>query len=356
MNIKILLNRTTEWLRGKGPDADVVISSRIRLARNIMDFPFPLQANDGARGKALEIVEKAIKSSKRMHASLYVKLSQLDDVDKQFLVERHLMSKQLAEETRESALAVGRGEVVSVMINEEDHLRAQVLRSGFQLEDAWNLINALDDEFERSIRYAFSPVYGYLTCCPTNVGTGMRASVMMHIPALVLSKQINQVIQAVLKLGLAVRGLYGEGTEPSGNLFQISNQVTLGITEEDIIVSLEKVIRQIVTHERNARVTLLKNRESELQDRVWRAYGLLKSARIISSKETIELLSAMRLGVSLEILDKVDVSTINELFMQTQPAHLQEMVGRELNSDERDSFRAELIRKKLSKRPARRSS
>lgn len=348
MNIKVLLNRTTEWLKGQGPDADIVISSRIRLARNIMDLPFPHRANDESRRKALGIVGKAIKASKHMHASLYVQLNGLDVIDKQFLVERHLMSKHLAEETRESALAVGQGEVISVMINEEDHLRVQVLRSGFQLREAWGLINTLDDEFEKSIHYAFSPVYGYLTCCPTNVGTGMRASVMMHIPALVLSKQVNQVIQAVLKLGLAVRGLYGEGTEPSGNLFQMSNQVTLGTTEEDIIVSLEKVIRQIVTHERNARVALLRDSASELQDRVWRAYGLLKNARVISSKETIELLSALRLGVSLEILKGIDVLTINELFMQTQPAHLQEMVGRELDADERDFFRAELIRRKLA--------
>ena len=347
MNIKILLNRTTEWLRGKGPDADIVISSRIRLARNIVDIPFPERANKESRAEALRIVEEAIKSSKKMLGSLYVRLDQLDDIDKQFLVERHLISKHMSDASGESAVAVGKGEAISVMVNEEDHLRSQVLRSGFQLREAWDLIDELDDEFEGSIRYAFSPVYGYLTCCPTNVGTGMRASVMMHIPALVFSKQINQVLHAVLKLGLAVRGLYGEGTEPSGNLFQISNQVTLGMTEEDIIVGLEKVIRQIVAHERNARAALLKNKEEELQDRVWRAYGLLRNSRIISSKETIELLSALRLGVSLEILDRVDMSAINELFMHTQPAHLQEMVGRELDSDERDFFRAELIRKKL---------
>lgn len=351
MKLHVLLDETSEWLRGYGPDAEIVISSRVRLARNLSSIPFPTRADTKEKGMVLSLMEQVMPQCKYLHDSLFVKLNVLDDLDKLFLVERHLISREHATGGPGSAVIIGKRELVNIMINEEDHLRLQVLHSGFQLLESWNLINDLDNDLSRWLDFAFSPSIGYLTSCPTNVGTGLRASVMLHLPALVFTKQINQVLQAILKLGLAVRGLYGEGTEASGNLFQISNQITLGKSEEDIISSLDKVVRQIISHERNARKLLIKNNIKQVEDRVGRAFGILKHATIITSKEAVELLSTLRMGVDLGVLPAVNRQTINELFLLTQPAHLQKIAGEKLSPENRDIKRANLIREKLGERP-----
>jgi len=349
MGIEILLKREAEWLMGSGPDARIVVSSRVRLARNLRNFVFPGRADRQTREQVRNLVEQSLENSCLMQGALSVRLDEIGDLDRQFLVERHLISREHAKGDEGSALVVGDQEILSLMVNEEDHLRLQTLRSGFQLREALREISALDDELDSSLDYAFLPSVGFLTSCPTNAGTALRASVMLHLPGLLLANQINQVIQAIAKLGLAVRGLYGEGTEASGNLFQISNQITLGKAEEDIVSNLEKVINQIVEHEKKARQAVFKKNFKALEDRVCRAYGLLTGARIITSKETIDLLSAIKLGLDFQLVD-VDLWIINELFIVTQPAHLQKLAGRELKPEERDVFRSDLIRKKLEEK------
>jgi len=348
--IDILLNESSYWMTGQGPDAEIVLTSRMRFARNIKGITFPHRADSKQKVRVFNIVEKAVKNSQYMQGSLILKLDKMDAIDRQFLVERRIISREHSTRTGGTGVAISEKEIVSVMINEEDHIRMQVLYPGFQLTEVFKLANQLDTEFENHIDYAFLPSLGYLTACPTNVGTGIRASVMMHLPALVLAKQIEQVIQAILKLGLAVRGLYGEGTEASGNIFQISNQVTLGKSEEEILNNLDGVIRQIVGHERNARDLLLKTKLKQVEDRVCRAYGLLTNVRTISSKETVDLLSALRMGVDLGLLKEVERVTINELFMITQPAHLQKLSGKKLGPTERDIIRADLVRERLLKK------
>lgn len=346
--IDIILNKTSYWMMGKGPDAEIVLSSRVRLARNIKNLPFPPRADTRQLSRAFGVIEKAVKKSKIMCGSLILKLDKMDQVDRQFLLERRLISREQTEKSGHGGVVISENEKVSIMINEEDHIRMQVLYPGFQMVEAWRQADAVDTEFEKEIEYAFSPRLGYLTACPTNVGTGMRVSAMIHLPALVLAKQIDQVIKAVLKLGLAVRGLYGEGTEASGNIFQISNQVTLGKSEHEIVNSLDGVIRQIVNHERNARQLLQKNRSKQVEDRVYRAYGLLSQARTITSRETVNFLSALRMGVDLGILTDIKRSIVNELFIITQPAHLQKLAGKKLSASGRDVLRADLIRRKLT--------
>ncbi len=349
MKIQVLLNKTSEWIQGHGPEAEIVLTSRVRLARNLKEYPFPQQASIKQREDVLGRIEKAVGDVPFLVGSLFLRVDSMDEMDKQFLVERHLISREHAQGTQPKAVVISDLEVISIMANEEDHLRMQVVKSGFQLRDTHMLMDKLDSDLEKKLDFAFHPVFGYLTACPTNAGTGLRASVLLHLPALVLSRQINQVLQAIIKLGLAVRGLYGEGTEASGNLFQISNQITLGKKEADILDNLEKVIRQIIGHEHNARKMLLKNNLFQLQDRIGRAYGVLKNAYVLSSKEAIELLSTMRMGVDLGLFKGIDRQCINELILMTQPAHLQTVVSKPLETAQRDIVRAELIRKKLEK-------
>ena len=349
MKIQILLNKTSEWVQGQGPEAEIVLTSRVRLARNLKEFPFPHQATHKQREEVLACVQRVINGIPSLVGSLYLRLDTMDDLDKQFLVERHLISREHAQGSEPKAVVISDLEIFSIMINEEDHLRMQAVKSGFQLREAYALIENLDSQMEKKMNFAFHPRIGYLTACPTNVGTGMRASVMLHLPALVLSKQINQVLQAIIKLGLAIRGLYGEGTEASGNLFQISNQVTLGKKETDILDNLERVIKQVIGHERNARKLLLKNNLQQLQDKIGRAYGILKNAYVVSSKEAIELLSTMRMGVDLGLFKGLDRQCINELILLTQPSHLQTITNKVLDTAQRDTVRADLIRQRLDK-------
>ncbi|NOX96814.1 MAG: protein arginine kinase [Nitrospirae bacterium] len=350
MKLDDLVYRTSEWLKGQGPSSEIVMSSRVRLARNIDGMTFSHRASREKQAEVVSLVHSAVESSKFLRNSSFFDLSELGPLDCQFLRERHLISHELAESKGVRAVVVSDNEIVSIMINEEDHLRLQAIESGLQLMAAWRLIDGIESELDTQLRFAFSKEWGYLTACPTNAGTGMRASVMLHLPSLVLTKQISKVLQAITKLGLVARGLYGEGTEPLGNYFQISNQVTLGQAEEEIIDNIERVIKQIIGHEENARKILLsKGRRQLLEDKVFRAYGILKNVRIIDSSETVNLLSALRLGVDLGLTEDISRQAINELLIITQPAHLQKLQGRALSPAQRDVKRAELIRERLEK-------
>ncbi|PIP68308.1 MAG: protein arginine kinase [Candidatus Omnitrophica bacterium CG22_combo_CG10-13_8_21_14_all_43_16] len=349
MTLDDLLNNTGEWIRCTGPVCDIVMSSRVRLARNLADYPFSHWASKKEQETVLETSRQSILSIKKLKDSLFLEIGKLDPIDKQFLVERHLMSKEHMVDSENKGLCVGQDEVISIMINEEDHIRMQVMKSGFNLKEAWQILNDIDTELGNSLDFAYSVDFGYLTACPTNTGTGMRASVMLHLPSLVMTKQIGKVLQAITKLSLTARGLYGEGTEASGNFFQISNQVSLGHKEEDVIDNIDRIIKQIVDHEQSARETLLAQNREALEDRIWRAYGTLKSAHIITSTETIDLLSLARLGVDLGVIKQADRTLINELFVITQPAHLQKLEKKKLSPNQRDVKRAEIIREKLGK-------
>ncbi|MFH1492748.1 MAG: protein arginine kinase [Candidatus Omnitrophota bacterium] len=347
MVLNDLLKRRSEWLKGEGPLSDIVISSRIRLARNIEKCPFPHWGSKEKEENVLNMVLEAVKKISQFKNVLSFRLVNLDNVDKQFLIERHLMSHELALRSNHKALILTEDEVVSLMVNEEDHLRLQVMKSGFNLDGAWKIIDEIDTALSEELNFAYLADLGYLTACPTNTGTGMRGSVMLHLPALVMTKQINRILAAVAKLSFNVRGLYGEGTQASGNFFQVSNQVSLGLSEGDIISNIKSVIRQIADQEQAARQKLLTQHLSTLQDRVFRAFGILENAHIISSNETIELLSMVRLGLDLKLLRDIDKKLLNELLILTQPAHLQKISGKKLTPTERDSKRASLIRERL---------
>lgn len=341
----------SDWMRGTGPDSDIVISSRIRIARNIHGIPFPLLATNQQSQESLQIlshVGEAPEFEALGHFQM-MELADLSDMEKQVLVEKHLISPNLANESRNGGLMLKADESVSIMLNEEDHLRIQCLYPGLQIIEAWEAANQIDDIFEQHVEYAFDERHGYLTSCPTNVGTGIRASVMMHLPALVLTQQINRILQAVAQVGLTVRGLYGEGSEATGNLFQISNQITLGQSESEIIDNLYGVAKQIIEHERNAREQLKQDNITRLTDRVCRSYGILKHAAIMESKEAAQRLSDIRLGADLQILKDVTPSMLNELMVMSQPGFLQHIYNKSMNADERDIYRARLIRETLCK-------
>ncbi|MEO8353413.1 MAG: protein arginine kinase [Chthoniobacteraceae bacterium] len=351
MAIHNLLTNTGEWLRGDGPHSQIVVSSRVRLARNVRNFSFPGWAKKSERLQILETVKPAVDSLPEMSDAFSVFSQDLTALEKQVLVERHLISREHAAKGVGSAVIMNKKQTLSIMINEEDHLRMQGIRSGLQLKTVFKLIDKVDSELEEKLDFAFHHELGYLTACPTNVGTGMRASAMVHLPALVLSEQINQIIQAVNKIGLAVRGLYGEGTEALGNLFQVSNQTTLGEKEEEIIERLNKVILQIIEHEQNARQMLLQKKPAALLDHIGRGYGILRHAYSMASKEALNLLSFMKLGIDLSFFPEECRRPIDELFMETQPAHLQKGSPRKLAADERDALRAEIVRDKLKDFP-----
>ena len=348
MNLDNLLPNLGEWLRGTGPDSDVVVSTRIRLARNLAQYPF---TNRASTAQKLEIVAKAteaIEKSDLEHPLQYLDIASLSPLDRQFLLERQLISRELATVLEgPRGVAFDQRECVSVMVNEEDHLRLQVLRSGFALEEAWGEIDRLDDALESRLTYAFHEQFGYLTACPTNVGTGLRASVMLHLPALGITKQIDKVFRALQKINLAVRGLHGEGSRAFGDLYQISNQVTLGKPEAKVLKEISEVIQTILQYERQTRQAMIRERRQAEQDRVARAIGTLGSATMITSEETMELLSAVRLGIHLHLIDDLPATTVNQLFIHTQAAHLQKIMGTELGGEERNAARAKYLRSKL---------
>ena len=347
MDIHEFLIPPAETARRKGPHDRIVMSSRVRLARNVKDASFPGWAKKPERIRVLDTLRPSIELLPEMREAFSQSMDNLSALDKQILVERHLISREHAAKGAGSGLVLNRDETFCVMINEEDHLRMQALRPGLQLRQAWTAIDRVDSELEKKLEYAFSPELGYLTACPTNIGTGIRVSAMLHLPGLVLAEQINPIIQSVNKLGLAVRGLYGEGTEALGNVFQVSNQMTLGETESAIVERLEKVLAQIIEHEENARATLLEKKAKMVYNHIGRAYGNLANAHIISSKETMNLLSLMRLGVDVGLFPGVDRSLVDELFILTQPAHLQKQHSEKLSAEERDLLRADMVRERL---------
>src|SRR5215467_14223069 len=347
MDIHSFLIPPAESARRTGPHDRIVMSSRVRLARNIKDAAFPGWAKKPERVRVLDTIRPAVASLPEMKDAFAESMDNLSTLDKQILVERHLISREHAAKSSGSGLVLNRDETLCVMINEEDHMRMQALRPGLQIRNAWNAINQVDSELEKKLDYAFNPDLGYLTACPTNLGTGIRVSAMLHLPGLVLAEQINPIIQSVNKLGLAVRGLYGEGTEALGNVFQVSNQMTLGESESAIVERLEKVLGQIIEHEENARGTLLEKKAKMVYNHIGRAYGILANAHSISSKETMNLLSLMRLGVDLGLFPGVDRSLVDELFILTQPAHLQKQHTEKLSAEERDLLRADMVRERL---------
>src|SRR6201997_4087273 len=346
MKFSNMLSTAGEWLRGEGPHHQVVISSRVRLARNLRNRAFPGWAKKAERTAILEQIKPRVEELPEMQDSFSELLQDLSALEKQVLVERHLISREHAAKGVGSAVVMNRRQTLSVMINEEDHLRMQSIRSGLQLKQAFKLVDKIDSALESKMDFAFDSRLGYLTACPTNVGTGMRASAMLHLPGLVLSELINQVIQAVSKIGLAVRGLYGEGTEAMGNLFQISNQTTLG-EKEEIINRLSKVIETIIEKEHDARQILLQKKPNTLCDQIGRAYGVLTYAHAMPSKEALNLLSVIKLGMDLGAFPEDQRLQVDELFIETQPAHLQKSSQQKLNAEERDHLRAQIIRERL---------
>lgn len=347
MRFTTLIKHPADWMTGGQGEHGAVLTSRIRLARNLRRQPFPGWAKRDQRAAALDLMRPAVEALPAMKGAFSHELGDLTSVQKQVLVERHLISREHAARGDGSAAVIERRQTFSLMLNEEDHLRMQAIRPGLQLSAAFAALAELDTELESSLEFAFDPTLGYLTTCPTNLGTGLRASAMLHLPGLVLSDQIGQVLQAVNKIGLAVRGLYGEGTESLGNLYQISNQSTLGESEETIIRRLERVISQVSNHEQNAREKLLEDDPEMVSDKIGRAYGVLRYAHIIDSKEALNHLSLLRLGGTLGFFPAETVMLCDTLLMDIQPAHLQLHSGRKLSPEERDSIRAEIVRSRL---------
>jgi protein arginine kinase len=344
MKLTTLARSMGRWLDGTGPASDVVLSTRVRLARNLKEVPFTHRAREEQLAMVFSSAVTAVRKTPPLSTSTALQMRELTPLDRQFLVERHLISNDLVDNAKLRGLLVMPDESVAVMVNEEDHLRLQALASGFQLRSAWEAVNSIDDELAQDLDYAFSEELGYLTACPTNAGTGMRASVLIHLPSLVLTKQIGRVLQGITQVGLAVRGFYGEGSQIMGNFFQISNQTTLGQSERETVDSLERVTRQIIDYEQRARDELVKDARVQIEDKIWRAYGTLRHSRVISSQEVINLSSAVRFGVALQMEGLTDVSTLNEMLIRSQPAHLQLFAGREMEQRERNVVRADYIR------------
>ncbi len=351
MLLTTLLKNPADWMQGRGPHSDVVMTSRIRLARNLRGWPFPGWASERKRTELLADVRPVIAGLQVMKDGFDEQYSNLTKTRKQVLVERHLVSREHAARSTGCAVVIDRRQSVAIMINEEDHLRMQGIRAGLDLRTAHEMINAVDSELEKQLPYAWDQRLGYLTACPTNVGTGMRASVMLHLPALVLTDQIKQVMNAVNKIGLAVRGLYGEGTEALGNLFQVSNQHTLGETEAELISRIEGVAQHIVQAENNAREKLRQESPVMLNDQIGRAYATLRFAHLLNSKEALNYLSLLRLGADLDLVSGCDRGLIDMLLLEIQPAHLQLAARKDLSPEGRDSRRAEITRERLKSVP-----
>lgn len=348
-NISDHYQEVGQWQDGSGPESDIVISSRVRLARNVAGFLFFAHAGSDQRMEVYDLIRTRITTTALNDNFWFLSLEELSEMERTLLTERHLISTQLAQGAGARGVAVSHDEKLALMINEEDHLRIQALSSGLQLYETYKTISGIDDILEENMEYSFSSDYGYLTACPTNVGTGIRVSVMLHLPALKMTGQMEKVLRAARDLQLAVRGLYGEGSEPIGDFFQISNQITLGKSEEHIIEELiEFAVQPIIEYERRARRMLMAGHLPVLEDKIYRALGILTHARIISSDESLYLLSYLRLGIYLGLVKHIDLKTTNKLFLFTQPAHLQTLCKKTLGTNDRDESRANLIRKYLS--------
>jgi protein arginine kinase len=336
------------WLKIGDTANDLVISSRIRLARNLEGIPFSQWASSSDLRRIAELTKEAISQSAHLRDAVQLCIDDLATMDRQFLSERYLISREFVKSGVERHVIVHHDQTVSLMLNEEDHIRMQMILAGSNIRKAWDVINAIDDELEGSLDYAFSNRYGYLTACPTNVGTGIRCSVMVHLPAMVFTRKIEKILNAVTHMGLTVRGWAGEGSEIAGNLFQISNQWTLGISEENTIEKIEKILDQILDQEQRAQAELVEKHRMEIEDKIWRAHAILSNARVIATSEAIELFSAVRLGIRLGLLSSPSSETVNEMMIETRPAHLQKREGKTLSPEERDITRAKYIRKWIS--------
>ncbi len=344
-----LCKTSSAWFgQGRGLFSDVVISSRIRLARNAAGFTFLPCLSPEQQQAVLEMFKAALLGLDVDGETFFMDVDQASPVERELLTERHLISRRLAQGGGPRGVVIAGGEAFAAMINEEDHLRMQVLAAGLDLYSCWERIDRIDDRVEQQVEYAFDRRYGYLTACPTNLGTGIRVSVMLHLPALKMTGQIDKVLAAARDSDLAVRGLFGEGTDAVGDLFQLSNQVTLGVSEAQVVEDfVSRIVPKIAAYEQEARKTLLAKRPQSLDDKIQRALGVLQNACLISSQEALFLLSNVRLGVNLGRIEKVDIATVNDLFMLTQPAHLQLRAGRMLDAEQRDSLRAQILRSRL---------
>jgi len=343
-----MARKPAAWLSGEGEGSEIVLSSRIRLARNISEFKFPPSVDTDTRDEIIDYVKSSFQSADLLNDGHFYISDDIDTLDRDFLVERHLISPEFMKDGTGRGVFIDNTETLSIMVNEEDHIRLQAISSGLSMDKCWEYARQIDSRLAQKIDYAYDDKFGHLTSCPTNVGTGLRASILIHLPGLVLTREIEKVINRIAKVGLVVRGFYGEGTDVLGNLFQISNQTTLGRSEEEIIDSLAKVTQQIIEYENNSQETLMNDAADQIEDKVWRSYGILKHARVLNSGEVMNLLSALRLGVSLKLIDKISLGQINELLIITQPAHLQKYYDREMDTNERDMVRAELVRERLA--------
>ena len=349
MDLNELVTTSGEWLRGSGPESDIVISSRVRLARNLAEFPFISRASQADRAEIEKTLCDRVLEIQESGELEYVSVNDLKVIDRQFLVERQLISREHAESEGARGVAIARNEQVSLMVNEEDHLRIQVMHSGLDLEGAWQQIDRLDSLLADVLSFAYHPKLGFLTACPTNVGTGVRVSVMLHLPALVITRQIDKVFRSLQKISLAVRGLYGEGSQAMGDFYQISNQITLGKSEIELVRQVGDIVPVLIDYERRARDFLVRESHENLHDKVSRAYGILRTAQTTSSEETMHLLSSVRMGVNLGLIDDLQIPLLNELFIHTQPAHLQKLRGMELDTADRNIERARYLRRHLNK-------
>ena len=335
------------WLSGEGEEALVVLSSRVRLARNVAGCKFPTSADSETKQRIISYFDSTLARSKVLSEGLYYKASDISGLDKDFLVERHLISPTFFNGDISKALFMDATERVSIMINEEDHLRIQALSPGLNPKGAYELAAKYDSEIGCYLEYEYDIDFGYLTACPTNAGTGMRASVLIHLPGLVLTREIEKVVSYITRSGLVVRGFYGEGSDVLGNLFQLSNQNTLGVTEDEILNQIGRVTREVIDKEAAARQRLMDEAADMIEDKIWRAYGILKNARVLTSDEVMNLLSAIRLGHAMKIIDFLDIALINEILLLSQPAHLQKYYGHEMDNNRRDFVRAQMVREKL---------
>lgn len=329
----------------------IVLSSRIRLARNLEGHSFPRWAKKDDQLAVLSECQEALHSGKNTRKYSYLSMGSLNEGEREALIERHLISKELAEAEDDAAVFISKDQACAIMVNEEDHLRIQVMRRGLQLKRIWKAISAIDDELEEFLDYAFSEKLGYLTACPTNLGTALRASAMMHLPGLVLQGHMEKVVRGVAQLGITVRGIYGEGSDASGSIFQISNQQTLGESELEIIERLQAVLKTIIEQEENARACLLEDRKEEIEDKIGRSYGILKYGYEVNSAEGLNLLSIMRLGIDLGAFEAKHRNTVDELLIRCQPRHLQVLYKEGSSPETRDILRATILRQAVAKIP-----
>lgn len=352
LDLSLLPDGGVSWLDASGEHSGIVLSTRIRLARNLEGFAFPGRARDGERLRVLSRVREAMDSMPSMRSHLLVRVDNLGTEERLLLHERHLVSKELAgldpQHPVRSGAAVFLGDGMGVMVNEEDHLRLQTLRSGFALSEAFAGIERIDEELGSRVPFAYHQEFGFLTSCPTNTGTGMRASVLIHLPGLVLTKEIGKTLAGLQQMGLTYRGLYGEGSEVVGNFFQISNQTTLGRPEEEIIDQLMYVLRTVISREEDARRVLLRDAGYIIEDKLWRAYGTLRYARSLSFEEAMNYLSGVRLAVGLKLISGLSVYTLNKLLIFSQSAHLAYAEGKALTESEANLVRARYVRQLLA--------